>query len=117
MSNVKPGMLAYVTNPKGIPLATPEIIGRVVYVKCASDPDMKFPTVEGRILNGCISNGVVWVVSSNTPLPVRHGDALFHMYERPLRDVILRPLSDPDLGVSDSEVRDIYSPVEEKVSQ
>lgn len=115
MSNVKPGMLARVVRPKGHPMVTPELLGHIVFVECHYTNDMVFPTLEGRPLIGPLHGDTIWVVSSNTPLPTRvKRGFLVHSYKRPVADECLRPLLDPNLGVSDEEVKELYSTKEKE---
>lgn len=113
-TNVQPGMLARVVS--GPNMVTPELIGRIVFVERALEDLETLPLIGGGIL--CYkSDGVAtWIVSAKEPLPTPRGGGLVFSSERALKDYLLRPLLDPNLAISDEEVKELYSPKEEKMS-
>lgn len=112
-SNVKPGMLARVVPRPGVPLRTPEIRDRIVFVERECLAGQQFKTTCGVTITQEVPyTELTWVVSSKTPLPmVMEPDmVVFQGYERPILDKCLRPIIDPSLDISDEEVRELYSP-------
>jgi hypothetical protein len=114
-TNVQPGMLAYVAASKYGKARTPEIIGRIVFVERAISPEDVFKHIDGRAMrNDFRTQGPVWVISAKEPLPAwvtlpgLTGE-VWYLYERPMVDECLRPLIDPDIDVSDEEVKELYS--------
>lgn len=113
-TNVKPGMLAYVIARPGVQPFTPDIIGRIVYVDRAPESPFIMKHIDGRLvqlLNSPLDT--VWVVSARQPLPcpVKIPGAepeVWQTYERRLIDACLRPLIDPNIDVSDEEVKELY---------
>jgi hypothetical protein len=112
-TNVQPGMLARVVAQKDRAPATPEIIGRIVYVERPEKVGEIYKDINGRWFQATGCDKVVWIVSAKEPMPlVRFLDGnseLLYMYERPMLDVCLRPLLDPNLDVSDEEVKKLFS--------
>lgn len=119
-TNVQPGMLAYVVPLPGTPVITPEILGRVVYVERTAKQDHVYRHIDGRLMaNTLIETAPTWIVSAKDPLPGRvalPGEAveIWYMHERPILDACLRPLLDPNLDISDEEVKELYSPKKEE---
>jgi hypothetical protein len=118
-TNVQPGMLAYIVAVPGIQVVIPEIIGRVVYVERHFDRNYVFKHIDGRMMrNNMYFPENTWIISAKEPLPARvslpsQPVEIWLMHERPLLDACLRPLLDPNLGVSDEEVKELYSKKEE----
>jgi hypothetical protein len=119
-TNVQPGMLAYVVPPKNSPPITPGMIGRIVYVERPDSPNEVLKDINGRLLRNTLpSSGLAWIISAKEPMPcmVRFGDGqrdVWYMQERPMLDECLRPLLDPNLDVSDEEVKELYSTKEKE---
>jgi hypothetical protein len=114
MSNVRPGMLARVINPGGKAI-TPEIVGRIVFVERKHEVDAIITDVGGRMFrNNSPYSELAWMISASIPLPFRFAGVseTLYTYERPLLDVCLKPLIDPDLGVTEDEVCELYYPKE-----
>lgn len=112
MSKIQPGMLCIVVRPKGMVINTVELLDRIVVVDRACTESDVFVSV-----NGCRtrSKDSDWIISANSPLPWRinlwdGGMVLEHFQERPVWEALLKPLIDPDHGVTDEEVRSLYSP-------
>jgi hypothetical protein len=96
-------------------MATPELIGRVVFVEGPYTELIVFQTLEGIRMRGADPEPNIWIVSSNAPLPSRtKNGVLLHSYKRPIGAECLRPLLDPDLDVSDKEVKELYSTKEKE---
>jgi hypothetical protein len=121
-TNVQPGMLARVVKlngPTPTGMVNVELRGRIVFVERAYVAGELVRTLEGRILRNttCFTQNV-WIVSSRMPLPVlfREGGDIKHYtsYEIPILDACLRPLLDPNIGVSDEEVKELYSTKEKE---
>src|ERR1700751_2260337 len=114
-TNVQPGMLAYVVARPGGIVYTPEIIGRIVFVEGPAIQGYIYTHVDGRQLrDGRIHTEPVWRVSAKSPLPVRASsegmpEETWYVYERTIFDACLRPLIDPNLDISDEEVKELYS--------
>jgi hypothetical protein len=118
-TNVQPGMLAYVVPLKDCVPMTPEILWRIVYVERPEKVGEIYKDINGRCFPDPSCNQVVWIVSAKEPMPcgVRFLDGsseLLYMYESPMLDVCLRPLLDPNLDVSDEEVKELYSTKEKE---
>lgn len=116
-TNVQPGMLARIVRSKN-----QENIGRIVFVERAHKADNEYESLEGYLCRWPRPLGEpIWVVSAKTPIPYLNTERpnrppVLHFYERPMPDSMLRPLLDPNLDVSDQEVRELYgSNVTEKV--
>ncbi len=114
-SNVKPGMLAYVIAPKNGNPVTPGILGRVVYVERLSKLSDIFQDVNGNLTrNTGDYTELTWIISAKEPLPclITFDTGISRtvfMYERPMIDSCLRPLLDPNIDVTDEEVKELYS--------
>jgi hypothetical protein len=114
-TNVQPGMLAYVVSRPGITPNTPEIIGRIVYVEREPEVPFILRHLDGRMVYGVNDDSEkVWVISAREPLPclVRipgKSPEIWLTSERRILDSLLRPLLDPDLDVSDEEVKELFS--------
>jgi hypothetical protein len=121
-TNVQPGMLARVVKLEGRApgsLVNVELRGRIVFVERACQSGELINTIEGRVLcNNIASRKMVWIVSAKTPLPIvfREGGDIKHYtaYEIPIVDACLRPLLDPNLDISEEEVKEIYSTKEKE---
>lgn len=111
MSKIKAGMLCLVV-PTGN-VNTPEVVGRIVTTVRMQKPLETFISLDGSITMA--SGGArSWVVKSNSPLPWRvfnsiGGKVLENFEERPIFERMLKPLMDPDNGVTEEEVRALYS--------
>jgi hypothetical protein len=119
-TNVQAGMLAIVVRGPGagsIQKAT-GIFGRIVYVERAYVRGETIHAVEGFSVKSNIAYDLpVWMVSAKESLPftLLNGDpTTYHTYERPVKDSNLRPLLDPNLGVTDDEVKELYSTKEKE---
>lgn len=114
-TNVQPGMLARVVALSDRPMNTPEILGRIVYVERGMGVNDEFKATCGTILrNARLYEDLTWVISAKTPLPVQlvcedGSKKYYETYERPMMDKCLRPLLDPNLDISDQEVRELFS--------
>jgi hypothetical protein len=121
-TNVQPGMLARVVKLEGRApgsIANVELRGRIVFVERAYKNGELINTIEGRVLCDTTPfSKMVWIVSAKTPLPIlfREGGDIKHYtaYEIPIFDACLRPLLDPNLDVSDEEVKELYSTKEKE---
>lgn len=119
-TNVKPGMLAYIVAIPGIQVHHPEILGRIVFVEGPRDPNYIYCHPDGRRMQDTnIYTEPVWRVSAKEPLPAKVfypgcPEETWYMYERSIVDASLRPLLDPDLDVSDEEVKELYSTKEKE---
>lgn len=122
-TNVKPGMLARVVKLEGPrapgSMVNAELRGRIVFVERAYRNGEVLHMLEGQKLSSnAIYTQNIWMVSARTPLPFlfREGGDIKHYtaYEIPVVDACLRPLIDPNLDVSDEEVKELYSTKEEK---
>jgi hypothetical protein len=119
-TNVQPGMLAYVVSRPGVTPSTPGIIGRIVYVEREPEVPFVLHHLDGRMVYG-INNDLekVWVVSAREPLPCLvkipgKSPEIWLTHERRILDECLRPLLDPNLDVSDEEVKELYSTKEKE---
>lgn len=123
-TNVKPGMLAYLVSPQGFKPNTPEIIGRIVFVEREVSSQDVFTHVDGRMMRNTFQSSdseKIWVISAKEPLPSMvtiPGEPVekWYTYERPMLDSCLRPLLDPDLGITDEEVDELYATKEKEVA-
>lgn len=121
-TNVKPGMLARVVKLQGQhtgSLTNVELRGRIVFVERAYVAGELIHTLEGRTLcNTSVYPDHIWMISAKSPLPIlfrEDGDVKhYSSYEVPIVDACLRPLFDPDLDISDEEVKELYSSKEKE---
>jgi hypothetical protein len=118
-TNVQPGMLAIVIPPNGMPMSTPEMIGRVVYVEGLAGKGVVRRDESGILLRIEDTPSVVWIISASEPLPTRviypDGRSNIHyLAKRAMRDTHLRPILDPNIDVSDEEVKELYSTKEKE---
>ncbi len=121
-TNVQPGMLARVVRlngPAPTGMVNVELRGRIVFVERAYKNGELIRTLEGRILRSTdVFLHNIWIVSARNPLPVvfrEAGDAKHYTaYEIPILDACLRPLLDPNLDISDEEVKELYSTKEKE---
>lgn len=115
-TNVQPGMLARVVSSKNS-----DVIGRIVFVERAHKAENEYECIEGYTCRWWRDKEPTWVVSAKNPIPysnteISHWPSVMHFYERPMLDSALRPLLDPNLDISDQEVRELYgSNITEKV--
>ena len=108
-TNVQPGMLARVVRSKNV-----EAIGRIVFVEREHKAQNVYDSLEGYRCSWSLVTEPTWVVSAKTPIPylnTEHSDrpSVLHFHERPMTDSMLRPLLDPNLDISDQEVRELFS--------
>lgn len=114
-TNVQAGMLAYIVRRPGVIPNTPEIIGRVVYVERVAEDPFILKHIDGRMVRGHSAyTEPLWVISSRDPLPCHVQipglePEVWMVHERRIFDACLRPLIDPDIDVSDEEVKELYS--------
>lgn len=115
-SKIVPGILAVVVRGN-YEIRTPELIGRIVTVVRRAHNGEKFLSICGRRRVALVETEDPWVIAANSPLPWRLREGgLFEFIERPLWSGMLKPLNDPDLGVTDEEVEKLYSPSVDKVA-
>lgn len=92
---------------------TPEVVGRIVTAVRLKKP-LETVISTGGLTTMASGGARSWVVKSNSPLPWRvfnsiGGKVLENFEERPIFERMLKPLMDPDNGVTEEEVRSLYS--------
>lgn len=111
MSKIKPGMLCIVVMPKSEPPATQSLIGRVVTAVRLKKAGEKFINIAGESFISAPREQPSWVIASNSVLPwLVYDGNIEYFHERPVIEEMLKPLIDPDHGVTEEEVRSLYSP-------
>lgn len=108
-TNVQPGMLARVVRS-----TNQDNIGRIVFVEREHKAQNVYESLEGYRCSWSQLTEPTWVVSAKMPIPylnTEHSDrpSVLHFHERPMPDSMLRPLLDPNLDISDQEVRELFS--------
>ena len=111
MSQIKPGMLCVVVMPKSEPLTTHSLIGRVVTAVRLKKDGEKFTNLAGKSYRSTSRGKPSWVITSNSVLPwTMFNGNIEYFHERTVIEEMLKPLIDPDHGVTEEEVRSLYSP-------
>jgi hypothetical protein len=112
MSKIQPGMLCQVI--RIAETQTFELVGRIVTAVRRERAYENFVSIDGHtvdVINLDSFGDSSWVISANMLLPWRLGNGEMKLFkERPILESMLKPLIDPDHGVTAEEVRSLYSP-------
>lgn len=107
-SDLKPGVLAVIVSVPGRPTTTTEVLGRIVELVRRAGHHERVQTIEGKWIISS-SSSPSWFVKSKEPLPWKSLSGVTHYcWQRIITDDMLKPINDPDCGVTQDEVLELY---------